>query len=141
MNEAKLIHLLYQTTRAISCGVNQVLTEHGLYSSEWSIIMTLKESGPISQIALAKYLNIEPAAISKTVVKLEEKGFIVRKNINDKREKKVSLTEKALNQYTIWENAINKHRQSILADLPKEQQSELFAMLEAIYSNSLKYKK
>lgn len=40
MNEVRLIHILYQTTRAISQGVNQVLAEYGLYSSEWSIIVT-----------------------------------------------------------------------------------------------------
>lgn len=90
---------------------------------------------------MAKYLNIEPAAISKTVVKLEEKGFVGRKYINDKREKKVSLTEKALSQYTIWEDAIDKHRQFILADLQKEKQHELFAMLQTIYANSQEYKK
>lgn len=141
MNEAKLIHVLYQTTRAISQGVNQVLVEHGLYSSEWSIIVAIEETGPISQIALANYLNIEPAAISKTVVKLEEKGFVERKSGNDKREKKVSLTEKALRQYTIWEKAIDTHRQSILVDLSEEKQHELYVMLESIYSNSQKCKK
>lgn len=141
MSAAKLIHLLYQTTRAISQGVNQVLADYGLYSSEWSIIVAIKETGPVSQIALANYLNIEPAAISKTVVKLEEKGFVERKSGNDKREKKVFLTEKALNQYAIWEKAIDNHRQSILVDLPVEKQHELHVMLESIYSNSQKYKK
>ncbi|SDF19942.1 MarR family winged helix-turn-helix transcriptional regulator [Sporomusa acidovorans] len=141
MNAAKLIHLLYQTTRAISQGVNQILAEYGLYSSEWSIIVTIKETGPISQIALASYLNIEPAAISKTVVKLEEKGFVKRKSGIDKREKKVSLTEKALSQYAVWEKAINSHRQSILADLSDEKQHELYVMLESIYANSQKYRK
>ncbi|MCE5286323.1 MAG: MarR family transcriptional regulator [Pelosinus sp.] len=141
MNSAKLIHLLYQTTRAISQGVNQVLTEYGLYSSEWSIVVAIKETGPITQIALANYLSIEPAAISKTVVKLEEKGFIERKSGQDKREKKVSLTEKALSHYTIWEKAIDNHRQAILADLPQDKQQELYVMLESIYANSQKYKK
>jgi len=140
MSAAKLIHLLYQTTRAISQGVNQVLVESGLYSSEWSIIVTIKENGPISQIALANYLNIEPAAISKTVVKLEEKGFVERKSGNDKREKKVLLTKKALSQYTIWEKVIDNHRQSILSDLPEAKQHELYAMLESIYVNSQKCK-
>lgn len=141
MDAAKLIHLLYQTTRAISQGVNQILVEYGLYSSEWSIIVAIKETGPISQIALANYLHIEPAAISKTVVKLEEKGFIERKSENDKREKKVFLTEKALTQYAIWEKAIDNHRQSILIDLTKEKQHELRVMLESIYSNAQKRKK
>jgi Transcriptional regulators len=140
MNAAQLIHLLYQTTRAISQGVNQVLAEYGLYSSEWSIIVAVKASGPIAQIALANYLNIEPAAISKTVVKLEEKGFVARKSGNDKREKIVSLTEKALSQFAVWEAAVDNHRQAILAGLPEDKQHELFVMLETIYTNSQNYK-
>jgi len=140
MNADKLIHLLYQTTRAISQGVNHALAEYGLYSSEWSIIVAIKETGPISQIALANYLNIEPAAISKTVVKLEEKGFVERKSGDDKREKKVSLTKEALSQYTIWEKTIHKHRQSILTGLSDENQHKLYEMLESIYSNSQKCK-
>lgn len=141
MDAAKLIHLLFQTTRAISQGVNQVLAEYGLYSSEWSMIVALKETGPISQIALANYLNIEPAAISKTIVKLEEKGFVERIAGNDKREKKVLLTDIALRQYTIWEKAVDTHRRSILVDLPKEKQEDLATMLKSIYSNSQKCKK
>lgn len=136
MTAAKVIHLMYQTTRAISQGVNQALAEFGLYSSEWSIIVALKETGSISQIALATYLNIEPAAISKTVVKLEEKGIVERKSGNDKREKKVFLTETAITQYKVWEKAIDQHRQAILRDLPEEKQQELYLMLKSIYNNS-----
>lgn len=141
MSAAKLIHLLYQTTRAISQGVNQVLDAYGLYSSEWSIIVAINETGPVSQIALANYLNIEPAAISKTVVKLEEKGFVERKPGNDKREKTVYLTKQAQKQFAIWEKAIDQHRQAILADLPEAKQHELYVMLDSIYSNSQKFKK
>jgi MarR family transcriptional regulator for hemolysin len=140
MNANQLIHLLYQTTRAISQGLNQILVVHGLYSSEWSIIVAIKEIGPISQIALANYLNIEPAAISKSLVRLEEKEFVERKTGNDKREKKVFLTDKALSQYPIWEKVIDKQRQFILADLSKEKQNELYVMLQSIYLNSQKYK-
>jgi DNA-binding MarR family transcriptional regulator len=141
MDQAKLIHLLYQTTRTISQGVNHVLAEHGIYSSEWSLIVALKETGPISQIALANYLHIEPAAISKTVVKLEEKQLVARKSGLDKREKQVFLTEKALCRFAVWEEAINKHRQTILGDLSEEKQQELSLMLESIYKNSEQYKK
>lgn len=141
MNHAELIHLLYQTTRAISQGVNHVLTEHGLYSSEWSLIVALKETGPISQIALAKYLHIEPAAISKTVVKLEEKNLVERRSGSDKREKQVFLTNEALSRFAIWEDAVSKHRQAILADLTPKQQEELSIMLQSIYTNSEQFKK
>ncbi|MBP2663931.1 MAG: slyA 5 [Firmicutes bacterium] len=140
MNPGKLIHLLYQTTRAISQGLNQMLVPYELYSSEWSIIMAIKELGPISQIALANYLNIEPGAISKSVVRLEQKEFVERKTGNDKREKKVFLTAKALSQYPIWEKVIDNQRQAILADLSEEKQNELYIMLQSIYSNSQKHK-
>lgn len=141
MDAAKLIHLLFQTTRAISQGVNQLLTEHGLYSSEWSMIVALKETGPITQNALANYLSIEPAAISKTIVKLEEKGLVERKPGNDKREKKVFLTDHALNHYTRWETTVDTHRRALLADLTKEEQDTLSKMLQSIYANSQKHKK
>jgi len=132
----KRIHLLFQTTRAISQGVNQTLAKYGLYSSEWSIIVAIKVTGPISQIALANYLNIEPPAISRTLKKLEKKGFVERNSANDRREKKVFLTEKALSQYIIWEEAIDNHRHSILIDLSEEKQREIDVLLTSIYFNT-----
>ncbi len=139
MDSNRLMHQLYQTTRAISQGINYCLADYGLYSSEWSILMSLKELGPTSQISLANYLNVEPAAISKSVIKLEEKQLIERKPGNDRREKNVFLTDRALAQYNQWEEAIQKHRQEVLADLPEEKQNQLFAMLQSMYSNSQKY--
>ena len=140
MKSAQLIHLLYQTTRAISQGVNQALAEYGLYSSEWSMLVALKEIGSISQVELAHYLNVEPAGISKTIVKLEEKGLAERVAGADKREKKVSLTQKAIEEYAIWERAVDDHRRSILKDLSESRQADLAAMLHSIYSNSQKKK-
>lgn len=140
MNSDQLIHLLYQTTRAISQGLNQTLADHGLYSSEWSVIKAIKEKGTISQITLANYLNIEPAAISKTLVKLEEKGFVERGIGSDKREKKVFLTEKGLSEFPVWEKVVEKHRQAILADLSEEKQNQLYEMVQSIYVNTQKYK-
>ena len=138
MNAANLIHLLFQTTRAISQGVNQTLAEDGLYFSEWSMLVALKETGQVCQSTLANYLNIEPAAISKTTIRLEEKGLVERKTGNDKREKTVLLTPKALSQYEVLEKKIALHRQSILAGLPEEKQQELAIMLRSIFSNSTK---
>lgn len=140
MNSDQLIHLLYQTTRAISQGLNQALADHGMYSSEWSVIKAIKEKGTISQITLANYLNIEPAAISKTLVKLEEKGFVERGIGSDKREKKVFLTEKGLSEFSVWEKVVEHHRQAILADLSEEKQNQLYEMVQSIYVNTQKYK-
>jgi len=139
--QEKLLHQLFQTVRMISKGLNAILEPYGLYSSEWAIITTLKESGPLTQGALSNYLSIEPPAVSRSLVKLEKKGFITRIVGADKREKMVSLSEEALAQYSQWLEVSRQHRHAVLADLPDEKQAELELWLKSIYQSAQKYVK
>ena len=134
-----LLHQLFQTVRIISKCINKSLEPYGLYSSEWSILTTLKEKGPITQGALASYLNIEPPAVSRTLANLEKKGLATRTSGTDKREKKVSLSEEALKQYPHWLKVSGHHRQAVLASLSMEEQSELTALLKTIFNNAQQF--
>ena len=71
-----LIRQLHVTVRAFTKGVNEVMKPLGLYSSEWTVLnfVTKHDSFPQSDIAAA--LEIEGAAISKTLSKMEQKGLI-----------------------------------------------------------------
>ena len=135
-----IIRQLYQTTRIISATLNQILEPYGIYNSEWTIIAAIKEKDAMSQVALANYLNIEPPAISKTLVHLERKGLIQRKEGIDKREKTVSLSEEALRQYPQWEEAVGHHRKQILIGLTDEKLSELYVMLKTVFLSAQKTK-
>ena len=139
--QEKLLHQLFQTVRMISKGLNAILEPYGLYSSEWAIITTLKESGPLTQGSLSNYLSIEPPAVSRSLVKLEKKGFIKRISGTDKREKRVSLSEEALAQYPQWLEVSRQHRHAVLADLPEETQAELELWLKSIYQSAQQYVK
>jgi len=132
----KIIHQLYQTTRIISTRLNQRLEPCGIYSSEWTIITTIKEQGAMSQSSLANYLNIEPPAISKSLANLERKGIIKRREGSDKREKTVFLTDETLRQYHHWEDIVRRHRQQILAGLSKEELDQLYGSLQKICANA-----
>ncbi|AIF49678.1 MarR family winged helix-turn-helix transcriptional regulator [Pelosinus sp. UFO1] len=134
-----LLHQLFQTVRIISKGLNKNLESHGIYSSEWSIITTLKEKKSMTQGALASYLNIEPPAVSKSLVKLEQKGLIMRIPGDDKREKKVILTEKAEEQYLTWSQIVGHHRKAILANLSEEKQKEVTTLLKTIFQSAQQY--
>ncbi|WP_378953745.1 MarR family winged helix-turn-helix transcriptional regulator [Pelosinus sp. sgz500959] len=136
-----LLHQLFQTVRIISKGLNKNLESHGIYSSEWSIITTLHEKGSMPQGALANYLNIEPPAVSKSLVKLEQKGLIMRIPGDDKREKKVTLTEKAVDQYMIWGEIVGHHRKAILTNLSEDKQKEITMLLRGIFQNAQQYEK
>lgn len=131
----QLIHQLYQTTRALSKSLNHLLGEYGLFSSEWTIIKTIKDHGEMTQGYLAERLNIEPAAISRSLAKLEHKMIVGRKSGLDKREKYVFLTPAAIKQYPVWNKIVAEHRERILGDLPEENQAELLLLLDKVYSN------
>lgn len=136
-----LLHQLFQTVRIISKGLNKNLESHGIYSSEWSIITTLKKEGSMPQAMLASYLNIEPPAVSKSLVKLEQKGLIMRIPGDDKREKKVTLTKKAREQYVTWRETVGHHRKAILINLSEEKQREVTRLLKVIFENAQQYEK
>ncbi len=134
-----LLHQLFQTVRIITKGLNTTLEPYQLYSSEWSIMTTLKQTGPITQGALANYLNIEPPAVSRTLSVLEKKGFISRMPGIDKREKNVSLSDKSLAQYPEWLKASNQHRQAVLANLSSEQHTQLLTSLKIIFHDAQQF--
>lgn len=119
--------------------MNATFEPYHLYSSEWSIITTLKQTGPITQKALANYLNIEPPAVSRTLSVLEKKGLINRTLGIDKREKNISLSSKSLTQYANWLEVSRQHRQAVLANLSSKQQTELLTSLKIIFHNAQQF--
>lgn len=137
--QESLLHQLFQTVRVITKGLNKSLEPYGLYSSEWSIITTLKETGPLAQGALSNYLSIEPPAVSRSLANLEKKGLITRIAGADKREKKVFLSAEALRLYPKWLEISGYHRQALLANLTDEKQNELTTLLKTIYQNAQQY--
>lgn len=134
-----LLHQLFQTVRIIVKGLNLTFEPYQLYSSEWSVITTLKQTGPLSQKALAIYLNIEPPAISRTLSILEKKGIIERTPGTDKREKTVSLSRQAVAQYPELLKISQKHRQAVLANLSDDQQASLQKLLEIVFANAQQF--
>lgn len=135
-----VIHQLYQTTRAISKDLNQRFDPEGLYSSEWSIISVLRKRGTMTQAALAGYLNIEPPAISKTLLRLEEKNLIKRATGASRREKLVSLTDLSQERYQQWETIIESHHADLLRGIRAEDLDHFVSVLGALFKNALPQK-
>ena len=70
-----LIHQIYVTMRLFTKNLNDVISPYDVYSSEWTIINYLHHHEAISQADLAAALQIEPAAVSKTIGKMEKKAW------------------------------------------------------------------
>ena len=127
-----LIRQLHVTVRAFTKGVNEVMKPLGLYSSEWTVLnfVAKHDSFPQSDIAVA--LEIEGAAISKTLSKMEQKGLIVRTSSQDKREKRISLTEKGRELYPLAAQAAGSHRSAVLAGLSRDDRQQMLSFIQSM---------
>lgn len=129
---SKLVHQLYQTTRAMSKSINRALDSTNIYGSEWIILKTIHTQGTMTQTVLANYLNIEPAAISKTLRQLEKKHLITRQSGTDKREKYIYLTPLALEQYDTWHQIIKQNSKRVFEAVNENEQATLMKLLGKI---------
>lgn len=136
-----LMHQLFQATRIISYSLNRYFSPYNLHFSEWGIILVLMEKGPMIQRDLAGYMNVEPAAISRSLSGMERKGFIVREAGSDRRERKVSLAQETRAHYQEWNRIAREHRQAILANVDSEKQKKLCLLLKDICQAAERYDK
>lgn len=127
-----LIRQLHVTVRAFTKGVNEVMKPLGLYSSEWTVLNFVAKHDSFPQSDIAAALEIEGAAISKTLSKMEQKGLIVRTSSQDKREKRISLTEKGRELYTLAAQAAGNHRSAVLAGLSRDDRQQMLSFIQSM---------
>ena len=136
-SEDRLIQQLYQTIRTLSKTLNSDICSSGIYSSEWTILKLVKEHAGVSQLEIIEYLGVEPAAISKTMSKLEKKGIIERRYELGSRGKHIFLTTAGEALYAPLEKLVVQHRQRALTGLSEVEQRQLFSLMQRIYQNVL----
>lgn len=129
MMNQNLLHLLNQQTRLLAKEINNRLSDHGLYSSQWSIIFTLNRFGPMTQTAIWKYLNVEAPTITRTLSRMEKNGWIIRKQGNDKRERIIELTNFAKKEFKYVRKEMDQFETEVLEDLSKEEKEQLKTLL------------
>lgn len=131
----RLIHYLYLTMRAFTKGVNDAMKPFDLYSSEWTVLNFVIRHDQFPQSGIAAALEIEEAAISKTLNKMEKKGLIVRTTRSDRREKHISLTDKGRELYPAAAEAVASHRNAVLAHLSPEQRKCMMDFIQTMLQN------
>ncbi len=136
MDAETVIQQLCRTARVLSKSLNQHLDGTGIFSSEWTILTMLRQHGTMLQIELAKLLDVEAPAISKSLLKLEQKGYICRETGTSRREKKVSLTQEALSEYKNWQKKANTHHEIVMDGLSDKEIESLSQTLNKIFSNA-----
>ena len=132
--QSLLFHEIHQKSRLSIKEVNEALKTFNLYSSQWSILFCLKKFGSMTQKEIWQYLNVEAPTITRTVARLEESGWIERKEGTDKRERIVYLSERAEKMVPKIEKRILEVEENLVSPLAEEEQAQLIALLKKIGS-------
>ncbi|MGJ9382225.1 MarR family winged helix-turn-helix transcriptional regulator [Salipaludibacillus sp. CF4.18] len=132
MNTSTLLHTLNQKVRLLSKQLNEQLQEHNLYTSQWTILYTLSQKGPMTQTEIWQYLKVEAPTVTRTLARMETSGWIVRTPGKDKRERFVKLSEEAKEKLPVVEQSIEKFENLYLAHLTVQEQQQLQQILEKL---------
>lgn len=117
--------------------IDDKLKPQGLTQSHWVTLSNIRSLGEApSQIQLAKTIGIEQPSLVRTLDQLEEKGLIERHICsNDRRAKKISLTDKAKPIIEQADDIIRKMDEEILVDMPQEDVKRLLEVIGILGSN------
>lgn len=127
-----LFHEIHQKSRLSIKEVNGALKEFELYSSQWSILFCLKQFGSMTQKEIWQYLNVEAPTVTRTIVRLEESGWIFRREGKDKRERIVQLSSFGEQKVPEIEDRIRQAEERLVSGLSDGEQDQLIALLKKI---------
>ena len=128
-------HNVNQLARSFTKKLNEKISPLGLYSSQWGIILYLHKKKQCTQIELCKYMGVEAPTITRTLVRMEEMGLVIRTEGQDKRERLIELTEKAYEMFPKWYEAASSIELEAINNISKEEIENFRNTLEKMMMN------
>ena len=132
ISNQELFHMLNQKKRLIEKEMNASLNNHELFASQWSILFCIQRFGSISQTEISNYLNVEAPTVTRTLIKLEKKGWIIRKPGQDKRERIIELTKEAEKNLPVVKQTVDEVESQLVRKLSEEEKKQLYYLLHKI---------
>jgi DNA-binding MarR family transcriptional regulator len=111
--EEKSGYWLILLSRAYRTGIQELLSEHGLFSGQDLLLMTLWQQDGQTQTELAEQLQVQQSTLTRMIKRVETSGLVIRKS--DKQDRRISrifLTDSGTNLRTpveaIWQKIENE---------------------------------
>ncbi len=110
----------------------------GLTRSQWFLLAHLWRSDGLAQTELADILELEKATVGKTIDRLEESGWVLRKSDpSDRRVKRIYLTEKFAPYIQGLQNKSNDLISAAFCHLTEKEFDQLVDTLSRARTNLL----
>lgn len=128
--------MIHKVDNQFGRSLDQVALKHdltGIQALFLKYIYDKSKTQDVFQKDLEKVFDIRRSSVSTMMSCMEKKGYIIRESIpDDKRIKKIVLTEVGLKKHIEVDNDVNKYKESLLEDFSDEDISLFFNALEMI---------
>jgi DNA-binding MarR family transcriptional regulator len=132
----KLLAALQNTARFSRTHIAKQLLSTGLYAGQEGVMEALSanDGQTLGQIAAA--LGVKPPTITKTISRLQEQGFVERRNSEtDARQTHVWLTAEGRAVLSTMQKAVQEAEKQALHGVKKKERKQLAKILSKIEAN------
>lgn len=105
---------LLRSSRMICDEINTLLLPYQLNYSLWQVMFVIHEKQSCTSIDIANYLNVSKPSITKRTLILSQLGILTQLATQDKRQKKIALSDAGLQLYQTCASVINDFEQSMI---------------------------
>lgn len=84
---------------------------------------------------ISSYLGVEAPTMTRTLARLEKSGWIIRTAGKDKREKLISLTDAAIQEYDNWLAAVRSSESNVLQNITEEEIGTMIRLMAKMREN------
>lgn len=128
--------LLHDASRLLRKRFETRASCYGLSSAQWRLLVRVFKEEGIAQARLAELLEIEPISVSRLIDRMEEGGWIERRNdASDRRVRMIHLTEKSRVIFGEMRGVASQVFDSALSGLSSEERRITIHGLKTIISN------
>ena len=130
--------LIKQLHIALENNFNKFSKKYKLTSSQMDILIFLlhNENKIVNQRDIENFLSLSNPTIAGTLLRLEKKGFIIRKiSSKDKRYKEIYLTDKSIELKDIIFKYIRDNDNKMFSNMSEEEKENLKNIITKILNN------
>jgi DNA-binding MarR family transcriptional regulator len=125
--------LLAQGSLRAGAAVREALAAEGLHRSQYSMLCSLDESGPQSQVELGERAGLDRSDVVRWVDDLETAGLVTRtKDPADRRRNVVAMTAAGRRRLGRLHKAVDSAQDSALATLSVAERDQLVRLLDKL---------
>lgn len=109
--------LISMIARGHAIYLNHHVEDLGITATQIHLLYEISDQCDINQERISRRCNINKGAVARSIRKLEDKGFVTRQvDENNRRQKKVSLTEKGEKTLIKAKKILNQWEDEVILD-------------------------